>query len=287
MGIDIIKLCLAVFIILVAPINGRLHGQAAHGRQVRGEVRSATEGMPLSGVSVKLKESQQSTVTDADGQFRLTVNADSGILQLTHVGFGEHEVTFGRTDQKLTVGLRPSENTLEEVEVLSTGYYQIPKERATGSFDFIGQADLNRFPSTNLLDRLDGVVNGLTMDRSHYSGERQGEPKLRLRGLSTIESESEPLIILDGFAYGGDLSMINPSDIENITVLKDAAAASIWGARAGNGVLVITTKKGTQNQATRLTFSSQQQIQEKPDLFYGSGYLPSATVLDIEEEMFL
>src|SRR5690606_24158443 len=108
---------------------------------------------------------------------------------------------------------------------------------------------LNRSVTGNILQRLEGIAPGVQFvdaDATDASG-------IRVRGLATIESNATPLIVVDNFPYEGDINSINPNDIESVTVLKDAAAASIWGARAGNGVLVITTKQGNYNQRPRIS----------------------------------
>jgi len=181
--------------------------------------------------------------------------------------------------------LKERVNVLQEVEV-STGYYRIPKERATGSFEMINSDLLNRNPDPNIIERLEGISSVLQFDRSINSGEFSTDPKLRLRGLSTINSQTEPLIILDNFPYEGSLNSINPNDVESITLLKDASAASIWGARAGNGVIVITTKKGKFAQSNNLVFGSTWQLSQRPDLSYSRDYLPSASMLDVEDKLF-
>src|SRR5690606_4883361 len=134
---------------------------------------------------------------------------------------------------------------IEEVQV-NTGYQRIPKERTTGSFVYIDNKLLNRRVTTNLMDRLDGVTSGLVFNRNNQGS--GNETPISIRGRSTLFANPEPLIILDNFPYEGDLASINPNDVESITVLKDAAAASIWGVRAGNGVIVITSKNGRANQ---------------------------------------
>src|SRR5690606_13171068 len=129
--------------------------------------------------------------------------------------------------------------------------------------------------------------SGLLFDRSNLAGEDiNGKPELRVRGLSTIEADSEPLIVVDNFPFEGDVNTIDPNDVESVTVLKDAAAASIWGARAGNGVIVITTKYGRYNQPSRISFNSNINVVSKPDLFYSQEYLPATTVMDIQRELF-
>lgn len=107
-----------------------------------------------------------------------------------------------------------------------------------------------------------------------------------MRGLSSINAEVAPLIILDDFPFEGELSSINPENIESITVLKDAAASSIWGARAGNGVIVINSKKGKFNSTMQVDFSTRWQIAHRPDLFDDKARLPSRAVLEIEDRLF-
>ncbi|HWK99816.1 MAG TPA: TonB-dependent receptor plug domain-containing protein, partial [Parapedobacter sp.] len=158
--------------------------------------------------------------------------------------------------------LRQDTVLLEEVNI-STGYQVLPAERVTGSFERVDSAVLNRQITTDVISKLDGVLPGLIFDT------RGPTTRLRVRGLSTLgTTDSRPLIVVDNFPYEGDLNTLNPNDIASVTLLKDAAAASIWGARAGNGVLVITTKQGRFNQSFKLSATSNLTMQEKPDLFY-------------------
>lgn len=168
---------------------------------------------------------------------------------------------------------------LEEVEV-STGYQTIPAERATGSFESVGEKLFNRQISTDLLSRLDGLMPSVLFDK------RRASDVLRVRGLNSIgATETRPLIVLDNFPYEGDINSINPNDVASVTLLKDAASASIWGARAGNGVLVISTKKGQYNQPFRLSATSNITVQEKPDLFYRP-QVAATDYIDIEKMLF-
>src|SRR5690606_35119719 len=182
--------------------------------------------------------------------------------------------------------LETDASVLDEV-VVNTGYYSVAKERATGSFTHVSQEMLDRSVGTNILQRLEGVTNGLQFDRNQLTGENtSGKPELRVRGLSTIEGNASPLIVVDNFPYENDISTLNPNDILEVTILKDAAAASIWGARAGNGVIVITTKKGTFNQRAKLSYNTNFNFSDKPDLYYNQGFLPSETVMRIQQELF-
>lgn len=152
-------------------------------------------------------------------------------------------------------------DTLIEVEIVSTGYQRLPRERATGSFDFINQELIERNPATDFLDRLENLSPGMLFNKGDAS---RSDPFL-IRGRSTITADAQPLIVIDNFPYDGDISNIDPNIIGSVSVLKDAAAASIWGARAGNGVVVITTKRGLQRKPT-IEVSSIYTVQPKPDL---------------------
>src|SRR5690606_27522211 len=169
-------------------------------------------------------------------------------------------------------------NYIEEVEVVSTGYQSIPKERATGSFAHVNSEMLNRNPSMNILSRLDGITNGLLLDQNTGNPDR-----ISVRGRSTLFSSTRPLIVVDNFPFEGDISNISPNDIESVTVLKDAAAASIWGVRSGNGVIVITTKKA--KDRFRIDFSSNLLVAKKPDLFYAK-QMSSSEFIDVEKLLF-
>src|SRR6185312_1002579 len=138
--------------------------------------------------------------------------------------------------------------------VVSTGYEILPKERATGSFVQIDNALINRSVGTNILDRLNGITSGLTFTQPSLLS--QGASTIEIHGRSTLFANPNPLVVVDNFPYDGDFGNINPNDVESITVLKDATASSIWGARAGNGVIVITTKKGRLNSTPKVSFNT-------------------------------
>jgi len=244
-------------------------------------------GEPLPATSIRLQSTRTGIGVGELGQFSLPLPSRPDTLIFRHVGYKAQKVPISAaTRSPLNVQLVVDENTLQEVEV-STGYYTIPQERATGSFTHIDNALLNRSVSTDILERLEGVTHSLLFDRRNLTEENvDGAPELRIRGLSTIEGNSAPLIVVDNFPFEGDLSAINPNDVEDITVLRDAAAASIWGARAGNGVIVINTKRGRYGQPTRISFNSSFNFTTKPDLFYSQSRLPAPTVMEIQRERF-
>ncbi|HEX8334150.1 MAG TPA: TonB-dependent receptor plug domain-containing protein, partial [Segetibacter sp.] len=179
----------------------------------------------------------------------------------------------------IVIGMTENVATMNEVTV-STGYQDLRKESATGSYDKINNALFNRRVSTDVLTRLEGIT-GL-----YFSKVLGNNSDIFIRGISTIRAGTSPLIVLDNFPYEGSLSNLNPNDVESITVLKDAAAAAIWGARAGNGVIVITTKKGVYWQKTQLTLNTNYTVQQKPDLFRDRDFLNSSDFIDVEKFLF-
>src|SRR5690606_14868355 len=210
-----------------------------------GEVLSSTDNKPIQGVSLRVNGI--SAITDNEGKFRIILTTKTGKVEVRHIGFQPESIDYDEKTTYLTISLEPLENQLEEVEVVSTGYQQLPKERATGSFVQIDNALLNRRVGSNVLDRLADVTPGLI-----FNNGKGAAAQMRIRGQNTIHSDARVLVIVDNFPYEGDLNNINPNDVESITVLKDAAAASIWGARAGNGVIVITTKKAGSQGGTQI-----------------------------------
>lgn len=245
-------------------------------------------GNPISGATITLKRTDIKTVTNGNGYFQIVAMVDSAVLIISNIGYHSREFKVSGTSDVGNIVLSTTENVLEEVEVVNTGYYQVSSKQSPGSFTQVSNKDINRSISANIIDRLEGITNGLQFDRRKIVGENSlnVKPELRVRGLSTIQGNSSPLIIVDNFPFEGDISSINPNDVESITVLKDATASSIWGARAGNGVIVINTKKGAYNQQSSFSFNSSINLTNKPDLFYSRNYLPSATVMDIQEDMF-
>ncbi|TXH23244.1 MAG: SusC/RagA family TonB-linked outer membrane protein [Chitinophagaceae bacterium] len=244
--------------------------------EIRGIVTDE-EGAPLSGVSVVVKGTSRGTTTNSIGMYSITVNNDNTVLVFSMVGYSSQEIVVnGRTN--INIKLAILVKSQEEVLIVSTGYQNITKERSAGSF---AKPDMeivrNRSTSMNILQRLDGLVPGLTVNNAP-----QSENPLLIRGLSTIGIKDDngantgtnrsPLFVVDGIALDDVLS-INPQDVADISVLKDATAASIWGARASNGVIVITTKKGNLNEKVRVQYDGFINFQGKPDL----GYVPILT----------
>ena len=253
-----------------------------HGQDVkdtfRGSLVNKETGDAVSGATIKAVHSNQLSISNTDGSFVISALKGDSLI-INHVGYEGVVVRVFNKDSSIDVQLVPNTESLEVVEV-NTGYQTLPKERATGSFDLISNKLYNEQVRTNVLDGIQYIANGVSVNsRLSTSG------KLMVRGLSTINGPTAPLIIVDNFPYDGDISNINPNDVENVSVLKDAAAASIWGARAGNGVIVITTKKGRFNERTKVSFVANTSITPPPDLFYLPEMDP-ADYVDLEEYLF-
>jgi len=260
----------------------------SHAQEVfRLRVITAGGELPLEGASIRSKQTGATFMTDARGESLLKGINTTDTLEISFTGFAIRKIAVAGLSHRETSVIRLDRLpiNLDEVSV-NTGYYKVLKGRATGSFTTIDSALLNRVVSADILGRLEGVTNSLFFDRSGVTGESESQPRLRIRGVSTIESNESPLIVLDDFPYEGDLGAINPNDVESVTILKDAAAASIWGSRAGNGVIVITTKTGRYGQKAKISFNSNISLVEKPDLFYNQNFLPSSVAMDVEKELF-
>ncbi|SEN07695.1 TonB-linked outer membrane protein, SusC/RagA family [bacterium A37T11] len=236
-------------------------------------------GSPLQNATVRIKGTNRATFTDKEGKFTFRDVPDDAVLQISYVGYLTIEIAAnGPIDHIVLISLQ---SQLDEAEVVvNTGYQKLPKERSTGSFVQIDSITFNRAVSSDILSRLQGVTNGMLFDPK--AGNALG---ITVRGKSTIYSGTAPLIVVDNFPYTGEISQLNPLDVSSVTVLKDAAAASIWGSRAGNGVVVITTKSGKLNQKANLSLTSNLTIGEKPDLYY-QPQLSSAEYIEVEQFLF-
>lgn len=253
--------------------------------RVTGKVISASDKQPLAGAPVKIEGQNKIAYTDNNGYFSLASSLPKGNMLVNFLGFKPATVSFDiNSIDSITISLVQSENMLEEVQI-STGYQAISPERMTGSYTRIDGELLTRRVSTSILERLDGVTSGLIFPKNTAVGSTANEPSISIRGRSTIFANAEPLIIVDNFPFEGDISSINPQDVVAINVLKDASSASIWGARSGNGVIVITTKKGKTGGAPVVSFSANSTIGQRPDLYYAP-QLSSSDFVDVETFLF-
>lgn len=222
-------------------------------KEVRGKVTDE-KGQPLPGVTVLLKGTTVGVVTGNDGRYKLILPGNiQPTLLFSFIGMKTREViAHGKTE----IDVIMQEDVAQMDEVVVTGYQTISKERATGAYSMVSAQTLEQKPSTNISSALNGLVPGLTVTNAPVDGSM----RFAIRGRGTLsqvsmggtdfKADNDPLIVVDGFPISGysvendPFSTINPNDVESVTVLKDAAATSIYGARAANGVIVITTKKG-------------------------------------------
>jgi TonB-dependent SusC/RagA subfamily outer membrane receptor len=258
---------------------------------IKGMVTDST-GQPLPGAIIRIKGTSRIITTQKDGTYLLQQVPSNSTLVFSMTGYNTIEKTINEPALNLlNVTLKIFSGTLDQVSVVSTGYQEISKERVTGSYDQIGKALINRSVSPNILNRLDGIASGLrfngqTFNSINVNGVSSGNLGINIRGQSTINATVNPLIVVDNFPYTGDINNINPNDIESITILKDAAAASIWGASAANGVIVIKTKTGRLNQKMRVELNTNVSIANKPGLFHNSNVLSSSDFIDVETYLF-
>jgi len=235
--------------------------------------------------TVSVKGTQIGTATNEAGLFVLKQVRAGASLLVSGVGINDMTIDVkGRSNLGTIKASRRVQVDEEVIVRASTGYQTLKANEVNGSVLVINNKQLNMQTGTNILKRLDGAVSGLLFNIGKTNENSQNKTGISIRGTGTINGPLDPLIVLDGFIYEGNIENINPNDIESITVLKDAAAASIWGARAGNGVIVITSKKGSMNQQMQLSVASGFIVTDRPNL----GAIPQINPVDyIEVEQLL
>ncbi len=244
----------------------------AQGRTVTGRVTDPT-GSGLPGVSVQVKGTQRGTNTDADGKYSLSNVGDNATLVLSFIGYTSQEVVVGN---RTSIDVKLADDTKALDEVVVVGYGTAKRKDLTGSVAQVTSKEFNSGVNPNPLQAIQGKVAGLVITQP--SGDPNQAPSVRLRGYTSLAGGSDPLYVVDGM-IGVPISQVNPNDIESIDVLKDASAAAIYGSRAANGVIVVTTKRG-KNGKTVVSFSNYvavQNIAKKLDLLDGDGYRAEVT----------
>ena len=210
----------------------------AQDKTVTGVVVSSEDGSPMIGVAVMDKVSMNGVITDFDGKFSITVPTKSKVLQFSYVGFKTKEQAIsGKT---MNVEMTPDVVNLEEVMVVAYGTGK--KSSFTGSATVVKKEALEKVKVSNVTQALQGQSSGVQVINN--SGEPGADASIMIRGIGSMNASSSPLYVVDGTAYNGYINAINPNDIESMTVLKDASATALYGSRAANGVVMITTKKG-------------------------------------------
>ena len=216
------------------------------------------EPIPAATVTIQGKKGV-GTITDSEGNFNINLDKGKGeTLLVSFLGMKptSYYVNCRKDARNITLILNDDNHLLDEVVV--TGYQTISKERATGSFGSITSKQLESKLNSDLKNVIEGQVAGVVLDK---------DGNISIRGISTLNAETKPLLVVDGYPTEGDLSDLNPENIENVTVLKDGVAASIYGSRSANGVIVVTTKGGSKGK-TKVSYQGTFKFEPKPDLDY-------------------
>ncbi len=244
---------------------------------ITGVVSDASTGDVLPGVTVAIKNTTTGTITTPDGNYTLSVNSGDALI-FSFIGYTTEEVAI--TNQKtLNVALQPDVIGMDEVVVI--GYGTVKKEDATGSVVAVKSEDFNQGAIASPQDLLVGKTSGVQITSS--GGEPGAETTIRIRGGASLSANNDPLFVIDGVSVASDgvmgmsnpLATINPDDIETFTVLKDASATAIYGSRASNGVIIITTKKGSKGQPFSVTYSGKFSVgfnTDKVDVYDAAEY---------------
>ena len=263
-----IKLCrvlmlLPLLAIALLPLQARAQGAT---RTVSGTVLDETSE-PLIGASVIAQGSTTGAATDFDGKFKITVSQNVKNLEITYVGY-EKAVVAIPASGNLEIKLKPNAQVMEEVVVI--GYGVQKKDDLTGSISTVGEKDFNQGLISSPEQLVNGKVAGVQIVNS--GGSPTAGSTIRIRGGASLNASNDPLIVLDGVPMevggsvsgsGNFLSLINPNDIESMTVLKDASSTAIYGSRASNGVIIITTKKGSGNDRIKVNFQTTNSLQTR------------------------
>lgn len=233
----------------------------------------AEKKSPIVGAMISLLGTTRGGISDLEGKSVINNITIGSKLEITCVGMETKTVVI--TDNNPTLVVEMKREAIKLGNVVITGYQTLSKERSTGSFTVLNDEDLKSKIQPNILSKLEGMVPGLTLYRGN----------LQIRGKSTISGNASPLYVVDGFPFEGDLNSINPNDISNVTILKDAAAASIYGARSANGVIVITTRSGN-SKKTDVDYNGSVRFEILQDQRKYYNLMSSAEAVNWQKEMF-
>lgn len=235
---------------------------------------------PLPGATVRVKGTQIGTVTDIEGNFSIQTNSQASTLIISYIGMKTQTLHLPKETKYVRIQMEPDVTLMDEVIV--TGYQNIKRENATGSYQLIGGKEMDSRYTGDIASNLEGRVPGLVaVTPDPYA---TGEDALSIRGIGTFEARTSPLIVVDGLPIEGGLNTVNPYDIDNITVLKDAAASAIYGARASNGVIVITTKRAKEDRMS-IDFNADLVISERQN-YDNYNWASAADIIQLEKYNF-
>lgn len=249
-------------------LMGLMMAYAQNPKDLDAHVYDRVTMKPIENVTISLLQAKKQFRTNSVGNIRIRSFENHDILQTSHAQYKSVRILLDTVQGgTLNIYLQEDNRSLDTV-VMSSGYESISGHMATGAYERIDREQLQRNPTFDIMGRLKNATTGLYFNESYdlNSGGITNSDVL-IRGLSTLRTTaSGPLIVLDDFPYEGNIADINPNDIVDITILKDAAASSIWGARAGNGVIVIKTKKGMVGGKINIDFNSHFNFASKPNL---------------------
>jgi len=241
----------------------------AQDRTVTGRVTASDDGSGIPGASIAVKGTTKGTSTDADGNYKITVSG-SAVLTFSSVGFNSQDVTVGNKSQ-INVALAADTKALTEVVVV--GYGTQKKSQLTGAISSVTSKQITEMPITNLGQAMQGRVAGVDVAQS---GSKPGTvPKVLIRGRRSFNAGNDPLYVVDGIPLSSGYEDMNPNDVASMEILKDATATAIYGARGANGVVLITTKRGSKEGKTVIsydTYVGSTQTLDKINLFNGAEY---------------
>ena len=230
----------------------------AQSTAVTGTVTSADDGFGLPGVNVVVKGTTNGTVTDFDGKYSINVQDANATLVFSYIGFTKQEIPL---NGESVVNASMTEDATALEEVVLVGYGTQIKRQVTGSVQTIDAQELADLPVSQVTQKLQGKLAGVQINQT--TGKPGQGMSVRIRGQLSVSGGSDPLYVIDGFPISGGINSLNPDEIEDITILKDAASTSLYGSRAANGVVLITTKNGTPGE-TNVSFNTSTGIQQVP-----------------------
>lgn len=238
--------CLILLFTLLFVHIGTAQGQTI---SVSGKVISSEDQLGIPGVNVVIKGTTNAVTTDLDGNFTISVQQNA-ILQFSSIGFKAMEVAASQPTLNVTM----QSDTRELDEVVVVGYGTQRKEAVTGSVASISGDNLREMPSPNITQALQGRLAGVEINQNNSAP--GAAMQIRIRGVRSLTGGNNPLIVLDGIPFAGSLSDINPDDIKSVDILKDASATAVYGSRGANGVILVTTRKGTVGQEAKFSYNS-------------------------------
>lgn len=234
-------------------------------------------GEPLPGASIRIKGTKEGTISNGEGKFSIAIDGNNPTLLISYVGMNDKEVLItSKTARAMRIEMTDNTNLMQEVVV--TGYQKIKRENATGSYQMITAKDMDQRYTGDITSNLEGKVPGLV---KYDNGITNG---LTIRGTGSLSASTSPLIVVNGLPISGSIETLNPYEIESITVLKDASAAAIYGARASNGVIVVVTKKA-QSEKLVIDFNADLTIKNKPN-YDSMNWCNSAEEIELNEYNF-